>query len=147
MTEERHDHHRIAVDFDGVLHSYTSQWSTPEVIPDPPVEGAIDWLNAIVEHFEVVVFTTRAEFPAGQQAVREYLRDHGYTGPALLVTDHKPAALVYLDDRGWRFEGPGTFPTAQQIWSAKPWNRQPPPRLATETSDEFTTLRQGAGPP
>ena len=34
----------VAVDFDGVIHSYTTLWFTASVIPDPPVPGAIEWL-------------------------------------------------------------------------------------------------------
>lgn len=34
----------ICVDFDGCLHAYTSGWQGAEVVSDPPVPGAIDWL-------------------------------------------------------------------------------------------------------
>ena len=34
----------LCVDFDGVIHSYTSGWEGIDMIPDPPVEGAIKWL-------------------------------------------------------------------------------------------------------
>ena len=35
----------ICVDFDGVIHSYTSGWKGIDVIPDDPVPGAIEWLE------------------------------------------------------------------------------------------------------
>ena len=35
----------ILLDFDGVIHSYTSGWKGAGVIPDPPVPGAIDFLR------------------------------------------------------------------------------------------------------
>ncbi len=45
----------VAVDFDGVLHSYTTPWVNAHTIPDPPVEGAIAWLYAIGQRFDVIV--------------------------------------------------------------------------------------------
>ncbi len=33
----------------------------------------------------------------------------------------KPPALVYIDDRAWRFEG--VFPTADEVHRARPWNK------------------------
>ena len=91
-------------------------------MPDPPVLGAIEWLNEITEKFEVVIHTTRGDQPGGNEAVSAYLREHGYTGPDLTVTSHKVPALIYIDDRGWRFEG--TFPTAREIHAARPWNKE-----------------------
>ena len=111
----------IAVDFDGVLHSYRSPWTAHEAIPDPPVDGAIDWLNEVCAHFPVVVFTTRAATPAGRAAIVEWLALHGFTGVLHDITAVKPPALFILDDRAWRFEGPGTFPTIRDIVGARPW--------------------------
>lgn len=47
MTGEpdRPQRYTLAVDFDGVLHQYTTPWSNAATIPDPPVDGAIAWLN------------------------------------------------------------------------------------------------------
>lgn len=109
---------------DGVLHSYTSPWQGHETIPDPPVEGAIEWLNQITKKLDVVIFTTRGATARGQAAVLVWLGEHGYVGPALEVTNVKPPALIYLDDRAVRFEGPGTFPTVDQIHAARPWNKE-----------------------
>lgn len=111
----------VAVDFDGVIHSYTSPWVDLDVIPDPPVPGAIDWLNAMVQEFDLVVFTTRGKTVEGRKAVKGYIAAHGGTS-LLEVTAEKPPALVYIDDRGWRFEG--TFPTASEIHRARPWNKR-----------------------
>lgn len=125
----------IAVDFDGVLHSYTSPWVAEDVIPDPPVDGAIAWLLEMVRRFEVVIHTTRGKTADGQEAVRRWLVEHAtaHLGEAardsgaltmimgLAVTAEKVPALVYIDDRAWRFQG--AFPTADEIHRARPWNK------------------------
>lgn len=116
----------IAVDFDGVIHSYTTPWQAPHIIPDPPVEGAIEWLWQMRDHFKIVIYTTRARTWRGRSAVRRYLMHHcgNLWWDALEetdITDCKPPALIYLDDRGWRFEG--QFPTPEQIHASRPWNK------------------------
>jgi hypothetical protein len=113
----------VAVDCDGVLHSYTTPWESAAHIPDPPVSGAIDWLNEIVRHFDVVIHTTRGDQDGGNEAVMAWLRENGYTGPDLMVTSKKVPALIYIDDRAWRFEG-DNFPTARQIHEARPWYKR-----------------------
>ncbi len=113
----------IAVDFDGVIHSYTSPWVDAETIPDEPVEGAIEWLTEISETFDIIIFTTRGATEAGRTAVAKYISQNGYTGHDFEVTAKKPPALIYLDDRAYRFNGPGTFPTADDIHRARPWNK------------------------
>jgi hypothetical protein len=118
------ERYTVAVDFDGVIHSYTSPWTKPEEIPDPPVEGAIDWLNEISKDFRVVIHTTRARTFDGAAAVVVYLHRHGYTVMPEDISYAKPPALIYLDDRAVRFEGPGTFPSAQEIHDARPWNKR-----------------------
>jgi hypothetical protein len=113
----------VAVDFDGVIHSYTSPWINEYTIPDAPVDGAAEWLNAIRDHFEVVIFTTRGKSKEGRNAVLNYLDQAGVEDTfSLVVTDQKPPALVYLDDRALRFDGQN-FPTAREIHQLKPWNK------------------------
>lgn len=111
------ERYRLAVDFDGVLHSYVTPWVDAQTIPDEPVPGAMEWLREIVQHFDVVIHTTRGRTPEGQAAVMEWI--YRRSGLTLCVTAEKPPALVYLDDRAWRFEG--QFPTKDQIHRAKPW--------------------------
>lgn len=114
----------VSVDFDGVIHSYKSKWIAADVIPDGPVDGAIDWLNEIRETFRVVIHTTRAKEQAGALAVRKWLVEHGFDATDVEITAVKPAALVYIDDRGFRFDGKN-WPTANQIAALVPWNRKP----------------------
>lgn len=139
MTSDAHVAQRnysIAVDFDGVIHSYTSPWVAAHVIPDPPVPGAIDWLNAMDARFKIVIFTTRGKTSEGRIAVRSWLADHGFVAAHRVVdvtpqishyeieiTALKPPALIYLDDRAVRFDGEH-FPTADQIHREYvPWNK------------------------
>jgi hypothetical protein len=44
----------LAIDFDGVLHSYKSGWKGAKNIPGPPVDGAIEWLSDLVSHGDSV---------------------------------------------------------------------------------------------
>ena len=112
----------LAVDFDGVLHSYTTPWIDAATIPDPPVAGAINWLILMSSQFDIVIHTTRGKTPEGQRAVRHWLHEHGWAGGMnAKVTAEKVPALVYIDDRAWRFDG--RWPTPHDIHMARPWNK------------------------
>lgn len=130
MSKPANERYRMAVDFDGVLHSYTTPWIDAATIPDPPVPGAIAWLMEIQKRLDVVIHTTRGATAGGYFAVLRWLWDNGYREGdeaydwhqlKITVTDKKPAALVYIDDRAFRFEG--RFPTAEEIHRMRPWNK------------------------
>jgi hypothetical protein len=38
----------LCLDFDGVIHSFKSGWKGAGKIPDPPVEGAIEWIRSLL---------------------------------------------------------------------------------------------------
>ena len=109
----------LCLDFDGVLHLYSSGWNGAACIPDPPVPGAMAFLVEAVEHFQVAVFSARSGQQGGLLAMKDWLREqlttHFQNGP--LADDllaridfptRKPAAFVTLDDRALTFSG--TFP-------------------------------------
>jgi hypothetical protein len=115
----------VSLDFDGVIHSYTSKWTVAHHIPDPPVPGAIEMIKEYIDHgFKLVIQTTRAHTHEGIAAIEKYLKDNGladsYLG-RITITDQKLAAVMYIDDRGYHFEG--YFPTPKQIEEFKPWNK------------------------
>lgn len=104
-------HYRICLDFDGVLHDCT-RWRETEHTNDP-VPGALAFVQELVaEFYEVVVLTAR---PA--PVVTAWLERYGF--PTLDVTDRKPAALIYIDDKGFRFTG--DWAAAKAAIHAPPW--------------------------
>lgn len=116
----------ILVDFDGVIHSYTSSWINATTISDPPVEGAFQWLTSISSLFNVAIYSSRSHAFGGIAAMRAWFKSHGMPSHVLArltFPTTKPPACITIDDRAWLFKGPGTFPTGQEILNFKPWNR------------------------
>lgn len=89
----------VCVDLNGVLDSYTG-WRGPQHF-DPPRAGARHFLEALVARgYCVVIFTTR--FP---DDVWRWLDQYGLRDLVQDVTDRKPAAHVFVDDRAVCFRG------------------------------------------
>lgn len=101
----------VAVDFDGPIHLYSRGWNDGTIY-DPPVDGALDALDALMERSAVFVHTSREP-----DQVVPWLRAHGLRATAqmparpfwndrgrLLVTSNKLPALAYVDDRAVRYE-------------------------------------------
>jgi 5'(3')-deoxyribonucleotidase len=124
----------IIVDFDGVLNSYASGWQGAAVIPDPPVAHALEWLQEMVGTFDVAVVSTRSHQPGGREAMKAWILEHGKTFTRLDLAiqdgrlsfpDVKPPAIMTIDDRARRFDGPGTFPSVGEIEAFQPWWKEP----------------------
>lgn len=121
----------LAVDFDGVIHSYSSGWKGPDVCEDPPVPGAMAALQEYVKEFTVCIFSSRSTDMDGIEAMKRYLRmnlieEFGdtvgmYIYRKLQFPMDKPPAHLSIDDRGFCFIG--TFPTVDEIKAFKPWNK------------------------
>jgi hypothetical protein len=89
----------VCVDLDGVLNAFDG-WKGPDYF-HPPRPGAREFLEEL-NHlgFRVVVFTVR-----WAPHVESWLAHHGLAGLVSMVTDKKPAAFVYVDDRAICFDG------------------------------------------
>ena len=115
----------LCLDFDGVIHSYTSGWMGAHVIPDPPVPGAFAFIAAAVERFDVHVFSSRSNQPGGLDAMKEWFAHHMAT-PAWLDAikwpTEKPAAMITLDDRAITFTG--EWPEIDTLLAFKPWHQR-----------------------
>lgn len=135
----------IAVDFDGVIHSYTSGWKGYEVIPDIPVPGAIVWLVSLMQSFSrVVIVSSRAATVEGVQAIREWLNFYASAEQQaalenLEITHGKVPAKVYIDDRAFRFEG--IFPTIQELAEFEPWKPPSLRQVPIETAEDAMLQR------
>lgn len=89
----------VCVDLNGVLDAYTG-WRGADHF-DPPRQGAREFLAALRDRgLRVVIFTTR--HPDGVWA---WLRQHALEPLVDEVTDRKPAAHVFVDDRAVCFRG------------------------------------------
>lgn len=109
----------VVMDFDGVIHSYTSGWQGATVIPDPPIEGIREAIHKIRESgYIVVIVSSRCYQPGGISAIGGWLiANQIYVDR---VTGEKPPAIVYIDDRGLTFDGhPETL--LQRIQSFRTW--------------------------
>lgn len=66
----------LCLDFDGVLHSYVSGWKGARNIPDPPVPGALEFLSAAADCFEVHILSSRSHQWFGRRAMKRWLRHY-----------------------------------------------------------------------
>lgn len=121
----------ISVDFDGVLHAFTTPYNgDPTSIPDRAVPGAMQFLFAAAQHFEIHIHSGRSYDPIAIEAMREYIRVQwiAYHGRLmsefydLVWADAKPNARVHLDDRAIQFNG--IFPTIKALLDFRPWNKR-----------------------
>lgn len=124
----------LCLDFDGVIHSYSSGWKGADVIPDPPVAGALDFIVAACDHFHVNIHSSRSCQPGGIAAMQRYLIDAYmdvapvfdaplFVREGLYWPTEKPAAMVTIDDRALTFNG--TWPRFEDLLSFQPWNKKP----------------------
>ena len=114
----------LCIDFDGVIHSYESGWRGIDVVTDPPVEGALEFLELCVEDpdFEVNIYSSRSKDPLGVAAMKEWFKFNNFKYiDKLLFPTQKPAAYLTIDDRCFHFQG--TFPSIEFIKKFKPWNK------------------------
>lgn len=125
----------LCLDFDGVIHSYASGWKGADVIPDPPVDGAMKFIWDATEHFRVAIYSSRSGQAGGVSAMRAWLYHNfmAYWGTHATQADdrfseiewpqEKPSAMVTLDDRALTFEG--TWPAIEALKDFQPWNKRP----------------------
>lgn len=66
----------VAVDFDGVLHSYISPWKNAWTIQDPPIPGAMAWLREISQHYRVAINSARCANFFGRRAMHSWIWRH-----------------------------------------------------------------------
>jgi hypothetical protein len=109
------------IDLNGVLDSYTG-WQGPAHF-DPPRHGAREFLEALRSRgFKIVVFTTRYDAD-----VWRWLRAHGLERLISDVTDRKPAAHVFVDDRAICFRGDFANTLREIEAFAAHWEHKPDP--------------------
>lgn len=123
----------LCVDFDGVIHSYTSGWKGADVVSDPPVPGALQWLERATETFDVQVYSSRSSQPGGIEAmvtwmlywsgVISWAKQRDFV-PDISFPTQKPAAFLTIDDRAICFDGNWDALDPVELARFKPWNKR-----------------------
>lgn len=116
LTEQTERFHMqtIAVDFDGVIHTYEKGWQDGKIYGEL-MDGAVAGLSTLMQTYAVFVHTTRK--PKKVARWIEKMSGHGIECTTrvprsgfwnqqgcLLVTNRKLPAYAYIDDRGIRFK-------------------------------------------
>lgn len=139
----------LCIDFDGVVHSYTSGWKGADQIPDPITPGFFEWAAAAAQIFRLTIYSSRSKEGAGIAAMRRWLVKQWVEHCAMYhieafadaeSTTHiklklgaaevfdiyfaheKPGAFLTLDDRAWCFDG--TWPDPQKLLVFKTWQEK-----------------------
>lgn len=88
----------VAVDFDGVLNRYTGWKGDNELFEKQ--SGADYFLKKLDEDFNVIIFTVR-----DADKIKEWLKKYELDKYVLHVTNYKPKAVAYIDDRAINYNG------------------------------------------
>lgn len=123
----------VCIDLNGVLDQYTG-WKG-EGHMDPPRPGAERFLAELAEDYRVVILTTQ---PA--ERVWEWLREYGLDQYVSDVTNRKPPALVYVDDRAVCFRG-DFEETLREIRSFRPHWKEPKEEVMSAKEEAKAILK------
>lgn len=99
----------IAVDFDGVLHSYHKGWENGKIYGHLIKDSEFALRTLTNEGFKVYIFTSRIwnrdDREREKKRIVNWLAENGiYKGEHFHeITDVKIPAVAYIDDRGIRF--------------------------------------------
>lgn len=108
---------KIAVDFDRTIYDCAdgeTMTVTRGPVRDSFGRSSIEWLRYVLDAgIGVTVFTAR--HPSTHAMIADWIELQGL--PRLLVTNIKPDADLFIDDKGYRFEG--EFPSIERMTSSK----------------------------
>lgn len=107
----------ICLDFDGVIHNY--RYGYTPFPNDSPVEGALDFVNWLIEKgYNVTICSARFRSEEDITNVKKWLIKHSFPIQKLTLTISKPPALLFIDDRGYRFQGPNSWKNIKNMFEA-----------------------------
>jgi hypothetical protein len=123
----------VCIDLDGVLAEYHG-WKQNSSNPiGKPLPGAVEFLGLVGQDYSIVIHTTRPwaastnEHTYGIQCVRTWLKTYCSHLPHFVFErikssgSEKPKALVYIDDRGFRFTGNNWHEAYEMITQPAHW--------------------------
>lgn len=112
----------IALDFDGVLHSYPTGWHGAAVIDGEPIPGALEFVQGLLQAgITIHIFSARNFQPGGIQAMKRWFEDNKFPVNKFYFPTEKPGGWL-LDDHAIEFRG--TFPDIEVLKTLKTWQKK-----------------------
>jgi len=122
----------LAIDFDGVIHSYEGGWQNGELY-GTLVPGFLEWSIAAAEYFRLVVYSSRSRSAEQRETMKtwmiaqasKHLADcdaESWVGGFEFAAE-KPPAFLTIDDRAMQFRGDWSawWLQPKKLLEFKPW--------------------------
>lgn len=100
----------IGIDFDGVIHNDNKGFHDGTIYGEP-IEGSLEAIRKLSSNFKIIIFTAKAKPDRplingknGVELVKEWLIKYGIEKYVSEITSEKPRAILYIDDKGFRFD-------------------------------------------
>ena len=125
----------LCLDFDGVIHKYTSKWTNAETISDDVTDGFFEWAEQAAQYFTLVIYSSRSKSTEAITAMQFWMYEqrkkwrskggtHEIESPlSFEFASEKPAAFLTIDDRAITFDGNWQKLKPDDLLKFKPWNR------------------------
>lgn len=116
----------LCVDFDGVVHLYTSPWTKATEIWDGMVPGFAVWARKAARTFTLVIYSSRSQEPGGIEAMQRFMKANGAGDIEFEYAREKPKAFLTIDDRAITFGGDWSNAALDPdvLIKFKPWNKK-----------------------
>jgi hypothetical protein len=113
----------IAIDFDGVIHTFDKGFYDGTCYGDP-LPGSLEAIKKLSEKYNIIIFTAKAKpsrplvnGKTGTELVVEWLTKHDVMQYVVEVTSEKPRAQLYIDDKGYHFKNWGDTMKYLEGWN------------------------------
>lgn len=122
----------LCLDFDGTIHSYSSGWKGIDIIPDPPIPGAFEFIEKASKFFKIEIFSARSAEYSGLKAMENWIlkevkKKYGHIpiwASEIGYPFVKPPAMITIDDRALTFNGDWSSFDVEALKKFQPWNKR-----------------------
>lgn len=99
----------IAIDFDGVIHSFELGYHDGTIY-GTPIVGSIDAIKLLAKKYNLVIYTAKAKKDrplihgkTGTELIWEWLKKYDIDQYIKEITAEKPRCICYIDDKAVQF--------------------------------------------
>ena len=100
----------IAIDFDGVIHSFELGYHDGTIYGSP-IEGSVDAIKKLSKKYHIVIYTAKAKKDrplingkTGPELIWEWLKKYELNEYIKDITAEKPRCICYIDDKAIQFQ-------------------------------------------